>query len=90
VAALGDDSHSAVSRVADRVAEALGEGGQGQAIEALLDAALPAHAGDAQSLATVAAGSDGSSGLGMMAMHGYTLDHLMMQHLVHQDALPQA
>ena len=89
--ALADHGHAARSSVAELVAEALADGQRAQTIDDLLDAVIPAHAGDAQPLTALAAGSDGSAGFALPIMHGFTLDHMMMEHAaaVHPDALPQ-
>ncbi|WP_283938136.1 Ig-like domain-containing protein, partial [Sphingomonas brevis] len=91
-AVLAEHGNAPSSSVVELVAEALADGQRGQAIDNLLNAVVPAHAGDAQPLAMLAAGPDGSAGFALPIMHGFTLDHLMMEHAaaVHPDALPQA
>ena len=65
------------------VAEMLSEGNQGQAIDALLDAALPNHGG----LAIEAAVADVSAAAGMQ-LGAFGTQHVMLDHflVVHIDA----
>jgi hypothetical protein len=88
-AALGDGAvgQELRSKLHSVVAEVLSVDDQGQAIDAILDAALPAHSGGAHSFAAAMTGPASA-----MSFGGFAVDHNLMQHIVltHPDAVTQA